>query len=134
MPHLRARHAFEKPRHGERHRVRRRDTRCSNTDEAAAARAQRLHIITRNVEMRFDPPRVLDQRLAVRGGPQTARMPLEEGQADVFLKFLQPFRQRRLRRVERRCRLAEVARAREAQQYLQMPQTQAVSPVHCATL
>lgn len=48
-------------------------------------------------------------------------MPLEERRADVFLEFLLPFRQRWLRRVERRGRLAEIARAREALQYLQMP-------------
>jgi hypothetical protein len=99
----------------------------------AAAVAQRLHVVARAVEMRLDAPCVLDQGFAVSGGPEAASMPVEQRQPDVLLQFLEPLRQCRLRRIERRRGLAQVAGLGKAQQDLQMPQTQTIGPVHRIT-
>ncbi|MNN87672.1 hypothetical protein D3C81_2052590 [compost metagenome] len=57
-------------------------------------------------------------------------MAFEQRQPDIVFQILQPLRQPRLRRIEHRGGMADVAGLGQAEQHLEVAQPQAVGPVH----
>ncbi|MDT4840034.1 hypothetical protein FQZ97_738420 [compost metagenome] len=132
--HARLGHALQQLHHRQRHRVRSRRARRADHHPAAPAFAQRRHVRAGAVQLRLDALGMGDQHIAVRRRPQAARVALEQRQPDVVFQILQPLGQARLRGVEHRRRVADVAGLGQAEQHFQIAQAQSMSPVHTALI